>query len=250
MDNKEINIKSSTIEKALELAKEFLGKLIGPTVEEIGLLISDNIKFLRFKNQVKILLKAREYVEKRNLTLKEIPVKILVPLLENSSLEENDDLQDKWAKMLTNMVDSELNLQNQIFPYLLGQISLEEYNQLKKLSTDEIEFIKEKREFEEKNTNSRFYGSEAWNQKKKLDETEQRGLWIHLEEYERANLIRLGLIRELPPRIYVHEFKTGGYEQEEEWHQLKAEYDHGDIGYRITELGERFLEICELKEKK
>jgi hypothetical protein len=32
----ELNIKSSTIEKGLELAKDFLGKLISPTVEEGG----------------------------------------------------------------------------------------------------------------------------------------------------------------------------------------------------------------------
>src|SRR5688500_4034060 len=100
MSDKDINIKSSTIEKGLELAKEFLGKLISPIIEEVGLLISDNIKFLRFKNQVKILLKAKDYVEKRNISIKEIPIKILVPLLEKASLEDNEPLQEKWAKML------------------------------------------------------------------------------------------------------------------------------------------------------
>jgi hypothetical protein len=57
MEGKELNIKSSTIEKGLDLAKDFLGKLISPTVEEVGLLLSENIKYLRFKNQIKILLK-------------------------------------------------------------------------------------------------------------------------------------------------------------------------------------------------
>ncbi|OJW82200.1 MAG: hypothetical protein BGO69_16530 [Bacteroidetes bacterium 46-16] len=61
----EINIKSSTIEKGLELAKDFLGKLISPTIEEIGLLISDNVKLYRFKNQVNILLKAKKIVERK-----------------------------------------------------------------------------------------------------------------------------------------------------------------------------------------
>lgn len=87
-----MEIKSSTIEKGLELAKEFLGKLVSPTVEEIGLLIADNVKFLRFKNQVRILLKAKDYVERRNIKLKAIPIKILVPLLDKASLEEDEDL--------------------------------------------------------------------------------------------------------------------------------------------------------------
>jgi hypothetical protein len=36
----------------------------------------------------------------------------------------------------------------------------------------------------------------------------------------------------------------------EQWHQIKAEYDFDDFGYRITELGEKFIEICEVEEKK
>src|ERR1700749_3941930 len=118
MKNKEFNIKSSTIEKGLDLAKEFLGKLISPTIEEVGLLIADNIKYLRFKNQISILLKAQKYVAEKNVPLQEIPLKILVPLLDNASLEENEALQDKWAKMIVNLANSEKNFQNQIFPYL------------------------------------------------------------------------------------------------------------------------------------
>lgn len=191
MDNKEINIKSSTIEKGLELAKEFLGKLIGPTVEEIGLLISDNIKFLRFKNQVRILLKAKTYVEARNLKVKEIPIKILVPLLENSSLEENEELQDKWANMLTNMVDSELNLQNQIFPYLLSQISIQEYNGLKKLVADEKDFLEEKRILHERKKSDVFlHNSELRKLNDKIESLGQRGFWVDLEDFHQEFMWR------------------------------------------------------------
>ena len=37
----------------LDLAKEFLQKLIGPSVEELGLLFSDNVKLWRLKNQIR-----------------------------------------------------------------------------------------------------------------------------------------------------------------------------------------------------
>jgi hypothetical protein len=104
MSDKELNIKSSTIEKGLELAKEFLGKLISPTVEEVGLLISENVKFLRFKNQIRILLKAKDYVEKKEINLKEIPIKILVPLLDKASLEDDETMQGRWANMLVSLL--------------------------------------------------------------------------------------------------------------------------------------------------
>ena len=250
MSNNEINIKSTTIEKGLELAKDFLGKLISPTLEEIGLLLSDNIKFIRYKNQIKILLKAKEYVEKKNIKIKEIPIKILVPLLENASLEDDEDLQDKWAKMLTNMVNSEYNLQNQIFPYLLSQISIEEFEELKRLSLKEIDNLKNKEKLRNLIQTDQFsFKKDTKEAKKEVEKVEQDGFLIYIEGFESSNLERLGLIRQLPPKILIEEFRTGNsnHEQSEEWHQLDVKYDSEDFGYRITELGEKFLNICKLK---
>ncbi|WP_310992582.1 hypothetical protein [Aequorivita marina] len=48
MSDKEFNIKSSTVEKGLELAQDFLGKLIFPAIEEVGLLVADNVKVWSF----------------------------------------------------------------------------------------------------------------------------------------------------------------------------------------------------------
>lgn len=268
MSEKEINIKSSTIEKGLELAKEFLGKLISPTIEEIGLLMSDNIRFLRFKNQVKILLKAKAYVEQHNISVKEVPIKILVPLLEKASLEEDETLQDKWANMLTNMADSESNLQNQIFPYLLSQISIEEYNALKEMLDKEIAFIakckdydrlvseeKEKKEKEKIKLIHSPYVSSHNNIKEEIDSIEQEGFILFLQEFEISNLQRLGLIRQMPPRVFIKGFKTGGQDLTfsgiipEQWHDIEAKYERDNNGYRISELGERFLTICEANHK-
>jgi hypothetical protein len=249
----EINIKSSTIEKGLELAKDFLGKLISTTIEEVGLLISDNVKFLRFKNQVRILLKAKDYVEKRNITLKEIPIKILVPLLDKASLEDDEVLQDKWAKMLVNMVDSENNFQNQIFPYTLSQISIEEYNALKELLQKELLHREVRKELAALQADDKYsMKSETKKVREKINKVEQDGFMLMLDEFECANLVRLGLVRELPPKILIEEFRTGSseYDSREEWHQIDAEYDHDNFGHRITELGEKFIRICELEEKR
>lgn len=251
MAKNEIDIKSSTIDKGVEFAKEFLSKLIMPTVEETGLLIADNIKFFRFKNQVRILLKAKEYVETRKLNTSEIPIKILVPLLENASLEEDEELQDKWAKMLTNMVDSDLNLQNQIFPYLLSQISISEYDEIKKLLKKEDEYyLKNKKYWELKKDDQFSFNQMTKDIRKEIDKIEQNGFSVELEAFEESNLERLGLIRKLPPNVIIKEFRTGSVdhyeEQREQWHQLEAEYDSSGNGYRITELGIKFLNICEL----
>ena len=251
MDN--LDIKSSTIDKGLELIKDFVGKLITPAIEETGLLFGDMIKFVRFKQQVKILSLAKQYAEDRKINIKSIPVKILVPLLENASLEENEEMQDKWAKMITNMADSESNLQNQIFPYLLSQISLSEFEGLKQLIQSDKEFYRLREELSEIKKDKGISSITIEKLQKNVDSMEQEGYRVDLnEEYEYANLIRLGLIKQLPPRIYIEDLHTGssyGEEPREEWHRINAQYEGDGAGYKITELGMSFVDICELYNK-
>jgi hypothetical protein len=245
----EVNIKSTTIEKGLELAKEFLGKLIGPSIDEMGLLISDNIKFYRFKNQIKILNKAQRYIEKKGIDSQEIPIKILVPLLENASLEEDTELQFKWANMIGNMADSETNIQNNVFPYILGQISNEEYQSLEELNKKEEEHWQIWRTLYDKEKKKIELTKDDYKLKTKLKSNDEEGFLVSIEEYELSNLIRLGLIKELPPKITIEEFRTGSSENiyGEEWHNIRAEYEPHSSYHRITELGSQFIKICSEK---
>jgi hypothetical protein len=122
-----IDISSTTIEKGLDVAKEFLQKLIGPSLEEAGLLLKESIALWRFRNQVSILAKANEICQRKGIKPSPISLKLLCPLIDAASLEEDPDMQSKWAALLSNMVDSEKNIQNHVFPYILGQLSLPEF---------------------------------------------------------------------------------------------------------------------------
>lgn len=204
-------------------------------------------------NQVKILLKAKEYVEKNNISLKEIPIKNLVPLLEKVSIEDEEKLQDKWSNILVNMVDSETNFQNQIFPHILIQLSIEEYEALQEVLLKEKELALKHEELATirvLNDDKYYFKPETKKLKAEIDKIEQGGFWLSIEEFEVANITSLGLIRQLPPKIIIEEFQTGGIEKEgrEKWHQIDAEYDPDNYGYRITELGRKFITMCELKE--
>lgn len=130
---KKIDIKSSSIEKGLEIAKSFVDKLIIPSIEETGLLMKDQITMWRFKNQVKMLNKAKVYCEKHNIQSKKISLKVLAPLLEFSSLEEEEVMQDKWSILLSNLIDSAQNIENHVFPYILSQLSTDEFLPLEKV---------------------------------------------------------------------------------------------------------------------
>lgn len=127
MTDKKIDITSTVVEKGLDIAKDFLDKLITPTVEETGLLLRDKVTMWRFNNQIRMLNRARAYCEKNGINPKKVSLKVLCPLLDYAGLEEEEVLQDKWALLLSNMVDSEQNIENHVFPYILSQISTNEF---------------------------------------------------------------------------------------------------------------------------
>ncbi|UUC44186.1 Abi-alpha family protein [Flavobacterium cerinum] len=130
---KKLDITSTVAENVINTAKSFLGKLIGPAVSETGLLFKDKVSFWRFNNQLKIILRAKEKCEKHGINPKSISFKILCPLLEYASMEDNEEAQDIWANLLINMVDSEQNIQNHVFPYILSQVSINEFSVIEEI---------------------------------------------------------------------------------------------------------------------
>lgn len=128
----------SKVISELNLPKQLLDKgeavfkaVLGPSIREISETWGDSFKLRRFKNQVNILLKAQKILEEKNLDPKKVELKILVPMLEFSSLEEDENLQKRWANLIANIVTLEGNL-------LLKQNSLDI---LKKISSEEAKFL-------------------------------------------------------------------------------------------------------------
>lgn len=109
---------------AAETAKEFLGKLLGPAAEEAGLMLGDTLRLLRFKREVKILNEAKEFLRARGAEPTPVPLRILTPILEAGSLEENDSMATRWAALLATAAD--LTRKEEVlpsFPDILKQLS-------------------------------------------------------------------------------------------------------------------------------
>ena len=166
-----IDISSTFIEKGLDLIKGFLEKLAGGTIEEAGLMFADKIRLRRLKNQITILSKAQKIATDANIDVKQINYKILVPLLEYASLEEEESLQDKWACLISNYADSKQQYKNAIFPFILNQITLED-----------IQYVTAISGFK----------------KRKYSQAEASQITV-------ANLVRLGLIERSSTAGYIYE---------------------------------------------
>lgn len=82
----------------------FFQKLVGP-VGEASEILSDKIRFYRWRSALATLEKARKFAAKKNIKPEEVPIKFLVPFLESCSLEEEgSELEDYWARILTGAI--------------------------------------------------------------------------------------------------------------------------------------------------
>ena len=94
--NVNLTIPSDVTRDTVGFAKRILGPLA-----EIGDLFSDKVRFLRFKSAVKTLNRAAEIAKAKGILPNKIPIKFLIPFIEDCSLEEEDSpLIEQWASLL------------------------------------------------------------------------------------------------------------------------------------------------------
>ena len=124
---KELNYPKILMDKGEKLAKS----LFGSSVNELAGSFTDSLRLRRFKNQIDILEKAEKHIKERGLNPKNIDLKILAPLVNFISLEENPELQEIWAKLITNIVTIEGRT-------LLKQNSLDI---ISKISNEEVKIL-------------------------------------------------------------------------------------------------------------
>lgn len=100
--------KASLIKQEAELTvtkneiEAFFDGIIPDFVKQAGGILSDTVRSWRFSNQVRIIKQADAIVQSSGLSKQRVPLKVIYPLLENASFEEDESMQTKWAKLLAN----------------------------------------------------------------------------------------------------------------------------------------------------
>jgi hypothetical protein len=122
-------VTKATMEAVLEPVKDLVQKLAGPAAEELGLALGEHMRQFRFKRQLRLLTRTKQMLEDADISPKQVPLKLLYPLIQNGELEEDDSLQDKWAALLANSCKEG----NQVLP------SFTEI--LKQITPDEAKFL-------------------------------------------------------------------------------------------------------------
>ncbi len=84
----------------------FLSKVFNESIEQAAGIVSDKLKFLRWQRQIRLVDQVEQTLAKRKISeTRSIPPKFALPMLENASLEEDDELQDLWIKLMANGMD-------------------------------------------------------------------------------------------------------------------------------------------------
>lgn len=114
-DQKTLEEVAKTAGKAIDLAQNF-GSFIsrcisGPLEQGIGI-FEDKLKYTRWERQIRLMKKADEFMKSVGIDKPNCPIelKLAVPLLQAATLEENDYLQDLWAKLLVNSVNDKTGI--------------------------------------------------------------------------------------------------------------------------------------------
>jgi hypothetical protein len=205
------DLAKASLETAFEPVAKVIDQIVGPAAEEFGLTLRDHIRVFRLTQQLKLFTKAKTILDGAGVQPKRIPLKLLAPILEHATLEDDQSLQDMWATLLANnaMGDS----LETIFAEILRQLSPADALLLRNCFNEVMTSPMHR----EKGRFIILQSIRQW-----IDDIRKERTDIPLSDLSMENLIRLGLI------------ETGG---------IAVNGVGGEP--RLTEIGLQFMYACE-----
>lgn len=92
--------------KTTEKILTFTAKVLKEPAEQAAGIIGDRLRLFRWERQLTYLEKVNGILTERGIMItRAVPPKFALPVLENASLEEDDELQKLWAELLANAMD-------------------------------------------------------------------------------------------------------------------------------------------------
>jgi hypothetical protein len=197
----------AAVEVAKEEAKGFLKQLFGPSAEAIGEDLALRHRERLFNNLVEVLSRAKKRLKAKSVTVHELPLKILHPLLESASLEEDPEIQEMWANLVAGVATDGKELFYSAYIQILKQLSTEEarflnllYDQLQARMTEYTNLPPEKQG--RNDPTSRLGTFEDFHklfvEANQIDEPE-KGDFVMVTRLSLGNLCRLGVLNPVRP---------------------------------------------------
>jgi len=90
------------VDSAVQSAESFVAKLVGPALGELGAVLTRSCAPLSPQEPIAYVGEGRRVLRDAGVTPASVPLRLLLPLLEGASLEDDEHLSAKWAALLAN----------------------------------------------------------------------------------------------------------------------------------------------------
>lgn len=216
---------AKTARKGFEIVEKLstlLEKIFGEGFTHLGGSFSDWAKYFRYKNLLKLQDKVILLHRKRGIEGKTTPVppRYAIPLLESASLEDDENLQDKWAGLIANGTDP-----NKCFQF--QKIYIQILSNLEPLDAILLDFLASQKDIIKIDDDSK----PKFNAEKISDilKKDREAINISL-----SNLFRLGCI--------IDSWKNT-------WDSMATGYqgfrvNNPESNFRLSQLGRRLMDLC------
>lgn len=120
---------AKTAGKGIDAGRElgqFLAPIVRAPLENAMGIVADKLAYMRWERQERLILKAREFMLEQGLSqpTRAVPMNVAIPLMQAASMEEDDVLQDTWARLLVNAMDADSGVEvRRSFVSILEQFS-------------------------------------------------------------------------------------------------------------------------------
>ncbi|MBZ5571521.1 MAG: DUF4393 domain-containing protein [Acidobacteriia bacterium] len=166
----------SALKEVLAPVMDLFQRLLGPAADEVGQSFADSARVWRLKRAIRLVEHVKVLVESAGIDVRPVAPRLLFPILDGASLEDDDELQHRWAALLTNAATPDF--ESEVFPSFPGI--------LKEITSAEAQFLD--RSFEEVIVAERGRGQD-WAEYRLQPETVALASAVML-----GNLQRLGLL--------------------------------------------------------
>ncbi len=109
------------VERMTREGRELMHTLLGPSFEQLGAVVGDRIGFWRWKKWVRIVEASQRILAERGIDASAVPPKFLLPIVDNGSLEDDEDLVTRWAGLLATAAAG--NLRRTGYPRILAELT-------------------------------------------------------------------------------------------------------------------------------
>lgn len=92
---------------ALDDLGGFVAKFLGAPLMQASGIVADKLKYMRWERQIRLIDRVNAIMKERalNAPTRPVPMSVAIPLFQAASMEESDELQDNWARLLVNAAD-------------------------------------------------------------------------------------------------------------------------------------------------